>query len=295
MSDKILIIGLGQIGYHNSQYIKNLGYKVDGYDINKKVIKKAIKNEIICKEAKSFHDYDYYIICVSTHNPNNIYSPFLDGLFSIAQRLAFEGKTDSLVGIESTIPIGTSEKIIDVLNHRLHVAHFPHRFYKEEKREHGVKQTRVLGGCETCCLDNAINFYGDLLGIPIHKTEGVEYAELSKLIENSFRYLEIAFAEELYIACDYLNLDFRTLRKAINSKWNIEILEAREGIDGHCLPKDSQMYLELVQKYLKNSLIENAKKVDEEYREHLEDKMLLKQEYDILVSSVIEAQKLKQH
>jgi UDP-N-acetyl-D-mannosaminuronic acid dehydrogenase len=286
MSRDILVIGLGEIGYHNAQYITSLGLKVDGYDINYDTTRRAINNGIISNAATDFHDYNYYLICISTHNPSNIYTPQLDGLYNIAQKISLEGKTDSLVGIESTIPLGTSNKIIEILNHRLHVAHFPHRFYKNEKKTHGVKQIRVLGGCDSCCLEIAESFYGELLKIPLHIVDAIKYAELSKLIENSYRYLKIAFAEELYITSDYLNLDFQTLREAVNTKWNVEILEARNGIDGHCLPKDSDMYLELIKDSSQYSLIETAKQIDKSYRNHLEDKLLLKSAFDLLIHSV---------
>ena len=64
--------------------------------------------------------------------------------------------------------------------------------------------------------------------------------------------------------CEELNLDFNEVRKACNTKWNIEILEARDGIEGHCLPKDIR-YLASLTKY--NILLNSAIKVDEKYRE----------------------------
>lgn len=284
----ILVIGLGQIGYHNAEYIKSRGFNVDGYDIDKRAIKRAKKANVIRREASSFEDYDYYLICISTHDPEDIFAPFLDGLFEISENLSLEGKTDALVGIESTIPKGTCNKVVEILDHRLHVSHLPHRFYEHEKSEHGVKQTRVIGGCDDCCLDEAVFFYGDLLEIPLHITPAVEYAELSKIIENTYRFVEIAFAEELSIVSDDLNLDFETLRLAINSKWNVDLLEAREGIGGHCLPKDSQMYLNMVKGTLQTSIIDAAKRVDVDYRIHIENMSQLKERVLLDILEVLE-------
>jgi UDP-N-acetyl-D-mannosaminuronic acid dehydrogenase len=285
-SENILVIGLGQIGYHNADYIISRGFHVDGYDIDNRAVSRALKANAIHGEASNFEDYDYYLICISTHDPKNPDTPFLDGLFEITEKLSSEGKTDALVGIESTVPKGTCKKVIEILNHRLHVSHLPHRFYELEKIEHGVRQTRVLGGCDNCCLDEAVHFYGDLLEIPLYITPAIEYAELSKLIENTYRYLEIAFAEELKVVTDTLSLDFDTLRSAVNSKWNVELLEAREGIDGHCLPKDSQMYLDIVTSTQQTSIIETAKKVDENYRTHIENIRQIKENviFDILAA-----------
>jgi UDP-N-acetyl-D-mannosaminuronic acid dehydrogenase len=267
--NKVLVIGLGQIGYSNAEYMTMKGLAVDGFDISEKAVERAIDDQVIRKKASSFAGYDYYIICISTHRPDDVFTPYLDGLFDIAKRLSYEGKTGALVGVDSTITRGTSEKIKDILQHRMHVVHVPHRFYINEKHDHGVRQTRVIGGCDRCCVEKARHFYGELLDIPLHEVESVEVAELTKIVENSYRFVEIAFAEELKMFCDRAGMDFDELRNAINTKWNVKVLEAREGIGGHCLPKDSQMFLNLSKNLLEVSIIDAAKKVDSEYREHI--------------------------
>jgi len=266
---KILIIGLGQIGFSNAEYMRSLRLKVDGYDISEKAAQRALDAGVIQNIATNFKDYDYYIICISTHNPDNMFMPYLDGLFDIARKLSHEGKAGALVGIDSTVTRGTSRKVMKILEHRLHVVHVPHRFYINEKAEHGVKQTRVLGGCEPCCVSEAVHFYKDMLDIPLHKVTPVEIAELTKVVENSYRYMEIAFAEELKMVCDNSNIDFDELRKAINTKWNIKVLEAKDGIGGHCLPKDSQMFLDFSKNIVPHSLLEAAKMIDARYRTHI--------------------------
>jgi UDP-N-acetyl-D-mannosaminuronic acid dehydrogenase len=267
---KILVIGLGQIGYSNAEYMTSLGLKVDGYDISEQAISRALKNGVIQKKATSFRDYDYYIICISTHRPEDMFVPYLDGLMDIAARLSHEGKGGALVGIDSTVTRGTSQEILKILGHRLHVVHVPHRFFIHDKDEHGVKQTRVLGGCSSCCTTKAISFYGNFLGIPLHIVSSADVAELTKVVENSYRFMEIAFAEELRMVCENIQIDFNELRNSINTKWNIKILEARDGVGGHCLPKDSQMFLDLSRNILATSIIQSAKAVDEQYRLFLE-------------------------
>ncbi len=269
---KILIIGLGQIGHSNAEYMKSLGLNVDGFDISDKAIKRAIENGVISKGAVNFRDYDYYVICISTHRPEDMFVPYLDGLFDIARKISHEGKNGALVGIDSTITKGTSEEIKKILGHRLHVAHVPHRFYINEKKDHGVKQTRVLGGCELCCVKEAQYFYEKILQIPLHTVSSVEIAELTKVVENSYRFMEIAFAEELKMVCDNTSIDFIELKNAINTKWNIKILDAKDGIGGHCLPKDSQMFLEFSKKMPTNSLINAAKTIDKQYRIHMAER-----------------------
>lgn len=266
---KILIIGLGQIGYSNAEYMNSLGLKVDGYDISPRTVKRALDDKLIGRAVDNFEGYDYYIVCVSTHNPANISLPSFDGLFSTAYRLSCEGKRGALVAVESTITRGVSHRIEEILEHRLHIAHVPHRFYAEEKTEHGVRQMRVLGGCKTCCTKQALHLYQNLLEIPVHLVRSIELAEISKVIENSHRFMEIAFAEELKMLCDAYSLDFTELREAVNSKWNVKILEPRKGIGGHCLPKDSQIYVDLTKRVLASSVVDSAKTVDEDYRASL--------------------------
>lgn len=235
------------------------------------------------KKASNFGGFDVYILCVSTHMPNDIYLPYTDSLMAVSRRISEEAGDGSLVCIESTIPMGTARKICTMFNHRLHVAHVPHRWYVHDQERHGVNQLRVAGGVEPCCLAMAIQFYsGDLngnalsskssrikgsLGIPTYPVKSAEVAEVSKTIENAHRYLQIAFAEELYIWCRFNNIDFWEMRAALNTKWNVNILEPRNGIGGHCLPKDTKMFLNSSQ-IIKSKILSAAIEADMDYRNY---------------------------
>ena len=100
---RVLVVGLGQIGYSNAEYMTMKGLDVDGFDINEKAVQRAIDDQVIKKKAGSFSGYDYYIICISTHRPEDMFQPHLDGLFEIAWRLSYEGTAGALVGIDSTV------------------------------------------------------------------------------------------------------------------------------------------------------------------------------------------------
>lgn len=265
-NSKVLIIGLGEIGNSTAEYMSKMGLQVYGYDIDERAVRRAVFEGVIKKGVSSFSGFDYYVICVSTHSPEDMDEPSFDGLFSVVDRLSFEGTNGALLSIESTVAKGISNEVKEILNHRLHVAHFPHRYYAKEKHMHGVRQKRVLGGCEECCLTAAMSLYGDLLDIPFHLVSSVEVAELTKIIENSYRFLEIAFSEELYLFCNAYGIEYDELRGAINSKWNINLLEAMDGIGGHCLPKDAEMYLEILNHVSPQSIIKSAKEIDERYR-----------------------------
>ena len=157
--NKVLVIGLGQLGLPVAKYVKDRGFDVYGYDISTKALERAEKTAGI-KKAINFSGFDVYIICVSTHKQEDMFSPQIDGILSIVQdKISKEAKNGALVAIESTIPKGTSKKMFEMLNHRLHVAHVPHRWYALEEKEHGVNQLRVVGGVCDCCLRVAMQFY----------------------------------------------------------------------------------------------------------------------------------------
>jgi UDP-N-acetyl-D-mannosaminuronic acid dehydrogenase len=298
--NKVLVIGLGQLGLPVAKYIKQRGgFDVYGYDISSKAMDRAQTTAGI-KKATNFSDFDVYILCISTHKPDDMFSPQIDGLLSIIDKISKEAKNGALVSIESTIPKGTSKKVFEMLNHRLHVAHAPHRWYALEEQEHGVNQVRVIGGVCDCCLKIAMYFYdgrsenmnnyssfsstttttttittdeksskAKSLGIPMHPVSDIEIAELAKIVENAHRYLQIAFAEDLYIYCQANNISFPELRDAVNTKWNVHILEPREGIGGHCLPKDTKMFLQS-SKSIKSKILQAAIEVDQDYRRYRE-------------------------
>ncbi|HJU59472.1 MAG TPA: NAD(P)-binding domain-containing protein, partial [Nitrososphaeraceae archaeon] len=315
---KVLVIGLGQLGLPVAKYVLEKGFDVYGYDINNETMIRA-KQKIGIKTTTSFKDFDIYIICISTHNPSDIYSPQIDGLFSVINKISLEAKNGSLVSIESTIPQGTSKKVFELLEHRLHVVHAPHRWYSLDEQNYGVNQLRVIGGVNPCCLKMGLEFYNgnsksessrisndeDILlhysklennniyvgssqlnfiddtfysqdnildsknnkslEIPMHAVSSIEIAELTKIIENSHRYLQIAFAEELYLYCQANNIHFSDLREALNTKWNVDILEPRDGIGGHCLPKDTRMFLNSSK--MKSKILQSAIEVDSIYRD----------------------------
>jgi UDP-N-acetyl-D-mannosaminuronic acid dehydrogenase len=79
------------------------------------------------------------------------------------------------------------------------------------------------------------------------------------------RYLQIAFAEELYLYCQANDINFPELRDALNTKWNVEIPEPREGIGRHCLLKDTKMFLESTSRR-KSKILIAAMEVDEDYK-----------------------------
>jgi UDP-N-acetyl-D-mannosaminuronic acid dehydrogenase len=316
---KVLIVGLGQLGLPVAKYVKERGFDTYGYDISLTAMERAERIAGIKKASETIfdnselNDFDVFIISVSTHKQDDMFSPQTDGLLSVVEKVSRHAKNGALVSIESTIPKGTSKKVFELLNHRLHVVHAPHRWYALEEKEHGVNQLRVIGGVCDCCLKAGMQFYDgrsemiyspsgvsdvsydndyemmnssvpnytyhnnnnnnnshgnglnqNSLNIPMHPVSTIEIAEITKIVENAHRYLQIAFAEELYLYCQENSMSFSELRDALNTKWNVNILEPREGIGGHCLPKDTKMFLQSSKS--KNKILSAAMQADTEYR-----------------------------
>ena len=286
--NRVVVIGLGQLGLPVAKYIKQRGFEVFGYDINAFTMDRAEKEHGI-KKINDFSNMDVFVICVSTHKPEDVFAPHLDGLYSVVHKISNEARNGALLSIESTISRGTSKKVFEMLDHRLHVVHAPHRWYALEEDVHGVNQLRVIGGVCECCLHNGLKFYdgtdsrigGNLqskkndgadaselmktVGISMHPVSNVELAELTKIVENADRYLQIAFAEELYLYCQANHVNFSELKDALNTKWNVHILEPREGIGGHCVPKDTKMFLDS-SKIGKSKILLAAIEADQAYR-----------------------------
>jgi UDP-N-acetyl-D-mannosaminuronic acid dehydrogenase len=104
----------------------------------------------------------------------------------------------------------------------------------------------------------------------MHPVTKIEIAETTKIVENAHRYLQIAFAEELYLYCQANNINFPELRDALNTKWNVNILEPRDGIGGHCLPKDTKMFLQSSSRSrsIRSKILTAAMEVDQSYRRY---------------------------
>ena len=285
--NKVVIIGLGQLGLPVAKYVKEHGFDTFGYDINQKTMQSAEANYGI-KQATNFGDFDVLIICVSTHRPDDMFTPQVDGLMSVVEKISREAKAGALISIESTIPKGTSKRVFEKVDHRLHVVHAPHRWYALEEEVHGVNQLRIVGGVSNCCLQHGLNFYDGRevvpqttetatptagiksLSIPMHPVSSVEVAELTKIVENAHRYLQIAFAEELYLYCKSNSISFSELRESLNTKWNVEVLEPRDGIGGHCLPKDTKMFINS-SNTIRSKILQAAMEIDEDYREYFQN------------------------
>jgi len=139
-----------------------------------------------------------------------------------------------------------------------------------------------VGVCD-CCLKAGMQFYGGVdnirvdqhsyssssspknLGIPTRPVSNMEVTEITEHAENVHRYLQIGFATDVYLDCQTNNIKFRQLEDALYTKWNVNIVEPREGIGVHSLPKDTKMILHSTSRR-ESKLLRAAMEVDEDYK-----------------------------
>ena len=110
-NERIAVIGLGEIGFSTAEYLTSLGISIDGYDIKKEVLDEAKSRGIIRDVVHNLSSYDYYIICISTHDRDNMFVPNLNGIYEIAKLISNKGKSDALVCIDSTVDVGILEQL----------------------------------------------------------------------------------------------------------------------------------------------------------------------------------------
>jgi nucleotide sugar dehydrogenase len=271
---KVVVLGLGQIGLPVAQYVQAKGLEVYGYDINPNTVERVSKTEKF-KASTRWSDVpqaDIYVICVTTTQKDD--SPDLTPVFDVCKLISQKATASTLVSVESTITPGTSKKIYNaIFEGKVLLVHAPHRYWPAEPEKHGVNQVRVIGAVNQQSLTAGLKLYRDMLGIPMHVVSAVEVAEMCKITENAHRYLQIAFAEELKMICAKTGMSFDELRTALNTKWNVDLPEARQGIGGPCLPKD----IRYVTSVAPSDILESAIDVDRKYREWLTNKNNIKQ------------------
>ncbi|MCW4009800.1 MAG: NAD(P)-binding domain-containing protein [Candidatus Bathyarchaeota archaeon] len=262
---KVCIAGLGQIGFPVAKYAKEKGLEVYGYDISASAVENAAKAGIAASANwEEIPAVDAYIISVTTSQVEGC--PNLSAVFDVCKKISQTAVASTLVSIESTIVPGTCRKVFaETFGGKVRLVHAPHRYWADQPKEHGVNQLRVIGAVNDESLQAGLTLYRDVFGIPLHACPSAEVAEMCKITENSHRFLQIAFAEDLKMLCAKIGMDFEALRAAMNTKWNVDLPEARDGIGRHCLPKDIRYVTSLAPSTLLNA----AMQVDKQYREWL--------------------------
>jgi len=258
--DRVVVLGLGNIGLPVLRHVSMVYLKASGFDISGTAIAHAMQSGL--KASAKLESSGIYVIAVNTWYRDG-YSD-VSAVENCVQKISCLNPK-ALVCFESTLTIGTCRRLCRKYNLK-YAAVCPHRWWKKDEANYGVVQTRVLGALNRESYEKAIKFYRDLK-IPVVVVSSPEVAEASKLAENTYYYLRIAYAQELKLMCNYNKIEFAELRRAVNTKWNVDMAEALDGIGGECLPKDIQFLIESCQS---TSLLKGAVASDIQYRKSLE-------------------------
>lgn len=260
-SMKVQFIGLGYIGLPTAALIASKKIKVIGVDINPKVVDTINNGEIhivepflsdMVKEAVNQKyltaqiqptESDVHIIVVPTPFKKNHRADisFVEtATLSVIPHL----KKGDLFIIESTSPIGTTEKMANLIFKKrpdlideLYIAYCPERVLPGNVLYELTHNDRVIGGINDASTQKAIKFYSMFVEGQLHSTD-TKTAEMCKLTENSSRDVQIAFANELSIICDRAGIDVWELIKMANKHPRVKILQPGSGVGGHCIAID---------------------------------------------------------
>ena len=300
---KICIIGLGYIGLPTAVVFARNGIEVIGVDVNKKIVDDLNQGKINIKEPKLPEEVEYlvskgilkaqlkptqadaFLICVPTPiNDKN--EADLNYVKKAALSIAKYLKKGDLVIIESTIPVNTTIEISNLLakerkdlqfpsksddDSDIFIAHCPERVIPGRMLDEIIELDRIIGGISKLCLEKAIFLYEIFSKGKLLKTNS-RTAELAKLTENSFRDVNIAFANEISMICDKSNIDINELIDICNLHPRVNILEPGCGVGGHCIPVDPWF---IVQSFPENTdLIKSARKVNLGKKKFIVDKII---------------------
>ncbi|PCI73566.1 MAG: UDP-N-acetyl-D-mannosamine dehydrogenase [Gammaproteobacteria bacterium] len=273
--ETISVIGLGYIGLPTAAMFASNKIKVIGVDINQNAVDTINRGEIhivepdldILVKASVNQGYlrattkaeaaDAFLIAVPTpflpkETDSDIPKPDLKYIESAAESIAPILKKGDLVILESTSPVGATEKLADWLSERradltfpkthgeesdIRIAHCPERVLPGHVVRELVENDRVIGGLTQKCSEKAIELYKTFVKGDCVITNS-RTAEMAKLTENSCRDVQIAFANELSIICDKLDINVWELISLANRHPRINILQPGPGVGGHCIAVD---------------------------------------------------------
>ena len=260
---KVCVIGLGYIGLPTAALLATHGYDVVGVDLNAHAVDTINQGRIHIVEpdldafvrAAVFAGKlkahttpqagDIYMICVPTpfHEGQGIPQPNIDYVMKAAGSIASLLKKGDLVILESTSPVGTTQLISEELAkagvdiNEIHIAYCPERVLPGKIMTELVANDRVVGGLTVAATSAVASFYQSFVRGAVLETDA-KTAEMCKLTENSFRDVNIAFANELSVICAKQGIDVWNLIALANRHPRVNILQPGAGVGGHCIAVD---------------------------------------------------------
>ena len=257
---KVCVVGLGYIGLPTAALLASRGYKVQGVDVSPKVVETINQGRIhivepeleplVCSAVNSGHlnaalaptSADVFILAVPTPFHDG-FVPNIDYVLDATRSISPVIKSGDLIILESTSPVGTTEMVAEVLRdsgvdvEALYIAHCPERVLPGQILRELVENDRIVGGLTTESAEKVADFYRTFVTGEVLITDA-RTAEMAKLTENSFRDVNIAFANELSILSDKFNINVWELIRLANRHPRVNILQPGTGVGGHCIAVD---------------------------------------------------------
>ncbi len=265
----VCVIGLGYVGLPTAALLASRSFSVTGVDVNSDVVDIinrgevhiiepdldiVVRSAVLSKKLRAAskpESADVFIISVPTPLREGN-KPDVSAVQSAAKSIASVLEKGNLVILESTSPIGTTQLVSESLAENrsdlcfphtdgddadVQIAYCPERILPGQVLQELVENDRIVGGLSGRCTERAISFYqlfvkGDCLGT------NAQTSEMAKLTENSFRDVNIAFANEISMLCDKFEIDVWKLIDLVNRHPRVNVLTPGPGVGGHCIAVD---------------------------------------------------------
>jgi len=257
---KVCVVGLGYIGLPTAALLAGRGYDVHGVDVVDSVVETINQGKIHIVEpeldefvraavesgklvaSKDPVASDVYIIAVPTPFHEG-FVPNVDYIDAAAKSIAPFVQPGNIVILESTSPIGATVDLAKVLEaegvdtSKVHIAHCPERVLPGQIMKELVENDRIVGGTTPEATKATADFYREFVQGEVLETDSTT-AEMAKLTENSFRDVNIAFANELSMLCDKFGISAWDVIRLANHHPRVNILNPGVGVGGHCIAVD---------------------------------------------------------
>ena len=268
-NQKVCVIGLGYVGFPLAILAASKGYEVFGYDKDEKKLTRIEKGENIVdekylnallsntkiniiREEKEMAECDIFIIAVPTPVDEKYY-PDLSFVEAASRSVAQNMKAGALVIVESTINPGVCEEVVKPIFEKsgwkvgesVFISHCPERINPGDPKWNVMNIPRVVGSFEGQGLAKSVKFYESILDAPVMPMKTIREAEAAKIIENSFRDVNIAFVNELAKSFDLMGIDIVNVIKGASTKPFAFMPHWPScGVGGHCIPVDPYYLIE---------------------------------------------------
>lgn len=258
---RICVVGLGYIGLPTASLLATKGYRVHGVDVSERVVATISEGrihivepdlDIMVRAAVASgnlsaslvpSEADIFILAVPTPFTQG-HAPDLSYVETATRSVAPFVQSGNLVILESTSPVGTTERVAEILfaerpdlRGEIALAHCPERVLPGQILRELVDNDRVVGGIDHHSTEVASAFYRRFVRGEVVETTA-RTAELCKLVENSFRDVNIAFANELSLICHELGVNVWEVIALANRHPRVNILRPGPGVGGHCIAVD---------------------------------------------------------